>query len=98
MDGVQVKSHGKIVGEGTIDVGSTLDRIQSGGKFPHRNDGSIFKNNEGLLPKKPEGYYQEVVHPTPGVKGPGSQRVIRGQNGELYYTPDHYESFVPLNP
>jgi guanyl-specific ribonuclease Sa len=75
---------------------STLTRIDKGVKFPHRNDGSIFQNKEGLLPKKPPGYYREYVHPTPGINGPGAQRVVVGQGGEIYYTPDHYGTFVPV--
>jgi len=31
------------------------------------------------------------------VNGPGPQRVIQGQGGELFYTPDHYGTFIPLN-
>jgi filamentous hemagglutinin len=54
-------------------------------------------NREGLLPQQAAGYYQEFVHPTPGISGPGPQRIIVGQAGELFYTPDHYDSFVPLN-
>lgn len=83
---------------GTVDLKPTLDRIKSGGSFPHRNDGSIFGNREGLLPAKPQGYYREFVHPTPGVNGPGPQRVITGQGGEMYYTPDHYQTFIPIKP
>jgi filamentous hemagglutinin len=90
--------------EGTVDLGPTLERIETGGSFPHRNDGGIF-NNRPLpgrttpeLPAQPAGYYREYVHPTPGVQGPGPQRVVVGQGGEMYYTPDHYQTFVPLNP
>jgi guanyl-specific ribonuclease Sa len=82
---------------GLVNVRSTIERIKAGEKFPHRNDGSVFQNREGLLPKQPQGYYREYVHPTPGVNGPGAQRVIQGQNDELYYSPDHYRTFVPLN-
>ena len=82
---------------GNVDVGPTLDRIRAGGKFPHPNDGSVFQNKEGLLPSKPQGYYQEWVHPTPGVPGPGPQRIVTGQGGESFYTPDHYKTFIPLN-
>ena len=82
---------------GTVDLRPTLDRIDDGIPHPHRNDGSTFRNREGLLPSQPDGYYTEFVHPTPGVNGPGPQRIIRGQGGELYYTPDHYGSFIPLN-
>jgi guanyl-specific ribonuclease Sa len=94
----KITSRGRVVAEGTVDLMPTLTRIKEGGSFPHGNDGSVFRNREGLLPKKPDGYYKEFVHPTPGVNGPGSQRIIQGQGGELYYTPDHYGSFIPLNP
>jgi RHS repeat-associated protein len=78
------------------DLKPTLERISSGVKFPHRNDGSIFKNIEGLLPKQNAGYYREFVHPTPGVKGPGAMRVVTGQGGEMWFTPDHYKTFIPI--
>ncbi|SEM40657.1 ribonuclease domain-containing protein [Xaviernesmea oryzae] len=83
--------------QGTVDIKPTLDRIQSGVANSHRRDGTIFQNREGLLPPEVNGYYREYVHPTPGFNGPGPQRVITGQNGELYYTPDHYNSFIRLD-
>jgi filamentous hemagglutinin len=61
------------------DLQPTLNRIASGGKFPHRNDGAIFKNLEGLLPKQNTGFYREFVHPTPGITGPGPMRIVTGQ-------------------
>lgn len=98
IDGVTVTPRGRQPMTGTVDLKPTLDRISSGGSFPHRNDGSIFGNNEGLLPAQPHGYYREYVHPTPSVNGPGPQRVITGQGGEMFYTPDHYQTFIPINP
>jgi hypothetical protein len=80
------------------DVKNTLARIKVGERFPHRNDGAVFQNKEGLLPARPDGYYREWVHPTPGVRGPGAQRVVTGQDGEAYYSPDHYQTFVPAIP
>lgn len=86
----------------TTDLQPTLNRIASGGKFPHKNDGSIFKNfapkgrTDPLLPVKPQGYYREFVHPTPGVNGPGAMRIVTGQGGEMWFTPDHYKSFIPI--
>jgi len=93
LSNVTVKSHGNVVGRGTVDLRSTLCDIQSGKLKPR----DAFRNREGLLPKKPDKYYEEFVHPTLGVKGAGSQRIVRGKGGELYYTPDHYKSFIPLN-
>ncbi|WP_370634880.1 ribonuclease domain-containing protein [Flavobacterium sp. CECT 9288] len=40
------------------------------------------------------GYYNEFVHPTPGVSGPGLMRIVTGQNGEVWFTVDHYKSFI----
>ncbi|MDX1945787.1 MAG: ribonuclease domain-containing protein [Pirellulaceae bacterium] len=83
---------------GTIDVGPTLTRIQAGerlSRFP--NDGSTFQNREGRLPRKPAGYYKEYVHPTPGLSGPGPQRLVIGEQGETYYTADHYRTFQRLD-
>jgi len=88
-----VISHGKVVGKGDVYLKPTIESIESGALAPRR----IFENREALLPPKPHGYYQEFVHPTPGVSGVGSQRIVRGAGGELYYTPDHYTTFVPLN-
>ena len=82
--------------DGIVDVSPTLNRISSGVKFPHRNDGSIFKNLEGLLPNKPAGYYNEFVHPIPGMKGPGPMRIVTGQGGEMWFTPNHYKTFIPI--
>ena len=80
------------------DLPSTLDRITSGQVFPHRNDGSVFRNDQGLLPQQSTGYYREYVHPTVGAIGVGAQRVVTGQGGEIYYSPNHYQSFIRVNP
>jgi RHS repeat-associated protein len=80
------------------DLKNTLERIKTGGTYPHRNDGSVFNNKEGVLPTQPQGYYREYVHPTPGTNGPGAQRVVTGRGGEIYYTPDHYRTFIPATP
>ena len=77
-------------------ITETIETIRNGIKFPHRNDGSIFKNKEGLLPMKEKGYYKEFVVPTPGVKGAGLQRIVTGSKGEIYYTPDHYGTLIKI--
>jgi guanyl-specific ribonuclease Sa len=87
---------GDEVFSGTVDVGPTLARIQAGEKLPFPNDGSTFQNREGRLPRKPAGYYREYVHPTPSLSGPGPQRIVMGEQGETYYTADHYRTFVKL--
>lgn len=94
---VTVNARGERPWRGDVDLGATIDRILAGEPYPSRNDGSVFQNREGRLPKRPGGYYREYVHPTGGVRGPGPQRIIRGEGGEWYYTPDHYGSFIPLH-
>lgn len=82
---------------GIADLQPTLDRIQTEGPSnPHRNDATTFGNREGRLPSQPHGYYTEYVVPTPGAAGPGGQRLVTGSNGEIYYTPDHYRTFIPV--
>jgi ribonuclease T1 len=72
---------------------TTLNMIKSGGPFPYTKDGSVFNNYEGLLPKKPSGYYHEYTVETPGSSDRGARRIVSGGNGEYYYTDDHYASF-----
>lgn len=85
---------GRVLYRGDIDLQPVLDRIAAGKRldeFPH--DGSTFQNRERRLPRKSSGYYREYVVPTPGVRGPGPQRVVVGEAGEVFYTSDHYKSF-----
>jgi len=83
---------------GPVDLGPALERIASGRRYPHLRDGSVFRNMSGALPGRPHGYYKEYVVPTPGFKGPGPQRLVIGGGGEIYYTPDHYETFMEIEP
>jgi ribonuclease T1 len=87
---------GDLAYQGDVDLAPVLDRIERGESDSHDNDGSVFGNYEGLLPKKSKGYYHEYVVRTPGLKSVGPQRLILGDNGEIYYTPDHYESFIQV--
>lgn len=89
---------GNVVYRGEVDLSPTIARIKAGRKLPEfRNDGSVFQNREGRLPRQPAGYYREWVHPTPKLlPSPGPQRIVAGQGGEFYYTADHYETFQRL--
>ncbi|MFJ4266305.1 ribonuclease domain-containing protein [Paenarthrobacter nicotinovorans] len=72
----------------------TLALIAKGGPYPYDRDGVNFGNFEGLLPKKPGGFYKEYTVPTPGESDRGARRIIVGKDAAKYYTPDHYESFA----
>jgi guanyl-specific ribonuclease Sa len=78
------------------EITPTLERIKRGIKDPHRNDGTIFTNREGILPRQRSDYYHEYVVPTPGQSGPGARRIVMGAKGEIYYTRDHYASFIQV--
>jgi filamentous hemagglutinin len=99
INGVTIidKKTGNVL-QGTVDLKPTLDRISAGNGFPHKNDGAVFINKGDPLPQQPVGYYTEYVHPTPGVSGPGPQRIVVGKGGEIFYTPDHYGTFIHVNP
>lgn len=72
----------------------TIELIQRDGPFPFSKDGTTFQNRERLLPNKPRGYYREYTVITPGENDRGARRIIGGDDGELYYTADHYNSFA----
>lgn len=84
---------GDVAYRGDIDLTATLERIDAGRTLSFSHDGSTFQNRERRLPAKSAGYYREWVHPTPGLSGPGPQRVVTGKDGEAWYTHDHYRTF-----
>ncbi|MFF4312708.1 ribonuclease domain-containing protein [Streptomyces sp. NPDC001507] len=72
----------------------TLDLIASGGPFPYSQDGTVFRNQEGVLPSEPTGYYHEYTVKTPGSSTRGARRIITGEEyQEDYCTSDHYVTF-----
>jgi guanyl-specific ribonuclease Sa len=88
---------GAVIFRGEIDLAPTLERITNGERLSFPHDGTTFQNRERRLPQKSAGYYREFVHPTAGQRGPGPQRIVTGQQGEIYYTPDHYRTFQRLD-
>ena len=56
--------------------------------------GDYFGNYEGLLPEDKE--YHECDIDTLGKKSRGAKRIIYSDDGYIYYTEDHYESFEQL--
>lgn len=77
-----------------VEARDVIKRIDDGGAFQYRQDGVTFQNRERLLPAEPGGYYREYTVSTPGAADRGARRLILGRHGELYYTPDHYRSFL----
>ncbi|AUI57158.1 ribonuclease domain-containing protein [Amycolatopsis sp. BJA-103] len=76
----------------------TWGLIKAGGPYPYpRNDDVLFQNREKVLPAKASGYYREYTVKTPGSPDRGARRLVRGTGKELYYTEDHYKSFVVVD-
>ena len=58
--------------------------------------GDRFGNYEGLLPEKSGRTYYECDIDTNGKSSRGAKRIIYSNDGLIYYTADHYESFTQL--
>ena len=58
--------------------------------------GSYFGNYEGVLPKAKGRKYTECDIDTLGKSSRGAKRIVFSNDGLIYYTADHYESFELL--
>ena len=57
--------------------------------------GAKFGNREGLLPKEDgRQYYQSDVNYEGGYRG--AERIVFSNDGLIFYTDDHYNSFTQL--
>ena len=58
--------------------------------------GDRFGNYENLLPEKTDRDYYECDIDTLGASKRGAKRIVFSNDGLVYYTDDHYESFTLL--
>ena len=58
--------------------------------------GSYFGNYEGLLPEADGRTYTECDIDTQGKDSRGAKRIVFSNDGLIYYTEDHYNSFELL--
>lgn len=58
--------------------------------------GDKFGNFEGLLPKEDGRSYKECDIDTLGADSRGAKRIVYSNDGLIYYTENHYESFTLL--
>ncbi|MCR5136148.1 MAG: ribonuclease [Oscillospiraceae bacterium] len=72
--------------------GGSLERVLPGMCI----GGDYFGNYEGLLPKAKGRKWTECDINTLGKKSRGAERIIFSNDGLIYYTGDHYESFELL--
>lgn len=78
------------------EAGDTIAAIDAGGPFRYERDGAVFQNREGRLPAHERGYWREYTVQTPGSDDRGPRRLVEGRKGELFYTDDHYGSFIQI--
>lgn len=58
--------------------------------------GDKFGNREGILPKANGRVYYECDIDTDGAGSRGAKRIVFSNDGLIYYTDDHYETFTLL--
>lgn len=80
------------------EAAATMGLIGAGGPFSYPQDGSVFENREGILPDADIGYYHEYTVPTPDSADRGARRIVVGNQGEAYWTADHYATFSRIAP
>ena len=73
-------------------TGGTVENYKEGAAI----GGDRFGNREGLLPKKDGRQYYECDIDTKGKGSRGTRRIVFSNDGLIYYTHDHYESFELL--
>ncbi len=72
--------------------GGSVERYLDGAAI----GGDVFGNREGLLPKSDGRVYYECDIDTNGKDSRGAKRIVYSNDGLIYYTDDHYESFTLL--
>lgn len=72
--------------------GGSVERYQEGAAI----GGDTFGNREGILPKAKGRKYYECDIDTNGKNSRGAKRIVFSNDGLIYYTDDHYESFTLL--
>lgn len=77
-------------------IRDTLQIIARGPPFPFAQDGTTYRNRGRNLPERSAGWYKEYTVVTPGSPDRGARRLVIGKDGEVWYTHDHYRSFLRL--
>lgn len=72
--------------------GGALDNLAPGRAI----GGDSFRNYEGQLPDAPGRYYTECDIGTIGNGARGAKRIVFSNDGLIFYTEDHYETFELL--
>jgi RHS repeat-associated protein len=90
----KLRSQVEVVVKSLDETGKPPPGVWQGGRRGYPQ--GTFLNDRGKLPQQPPGYYKEsdVWPGSPGSRG--SERLVVGDGGEVYYSPDHYETFIQI--
>lgn len=72
--------------------GGSVEKVAPG----YAIGGDVFGNREGLLPEEPGRIYYECDVDTKDTDSRGAHRLVYSDDGLIYYTSDHYETFELL--
>ena len=72
--------------------GGSVDKFKKGGAI----GGTYFGNYEGALPSADGRKWTECDIDTNGKSSRGAKRIVFSNDGLIYYTDDHYETFTLL--
>ncbi len=93
-----IHTYGRLPGNFLTKQGARTLGWEGGGLEPYAPGmcigGDRFGNYEGLLPEDRD--YTECDIGTLGAKSRGAKRIVFSEDGLIYYTEDHYESFELL--
>jgi RHS repeat-associated protein len=80
-----------------LNIRQTMRRIDQGQvESCFRNDGTTFNNREDFLPSNSGPFKEWVVNRYLPNNRPGPERIVTGSNGDMWYSPDHYETFIKI--
>ncbi len=95
-----LKRYGRLPGNYITKTQARTLGWQNGDLRPFVEDacigGDVFRNYEGLLSEKAGRIYYECDIDTLGADSRGEKRIVFSNDGLIYYTGDHYSSFVLL--
>lgn len=79
------------------EIRRTLSAMRRGPPYPFHADDGTWENREHRLPEHPMGWWREFTVVTPGEHDRSTRRIVAGKDGALYFTRDHYHTFVRLD-
>lgn len=78
------------------EIALTIADIEDGTPDRFRADREIYENHGSRLPDHPRGFWRAFTVITPSERDRGPRRLVVGRDGQVWFTRDHYKTFVRL--